>query len=75
MYVLAVVAMLESGAVFSLPEFELYNTKQVCLQNAERGMYDLGALLEADGHKIKVVSVACVPAVPALEKNPYERGA
>lgn len=75
MYVLAVVALLETGTMMSLDQFELYNTQTACQANTEQAMYDLAQVLIADGHKIKTVNVSCLPVIPALEKNPYEKGA
>lgn len=75
MYVLAVVAMLSTGTFASLPEFKLYNTEQACQANGVDAMQELTEMLLADGNQPAVMAFQCIPAIPALERNPYERGA
>jgi hypothetical protein len=75
MYVLTVIALLNNYQFTSLSELQIYNTLEACQANEVAEKEKLVTILREDLQDILVVGSSCIKIVPALEKNPYERGA
>jgi hypothetical protein len=75
MYMLSVVALISTGAFMSFDEAKVYNTLEACEANAQATSDALVIILNEQKLKIVNIGSKCVKIVPALEQNPYEKGA